>query len=118
MACNVIMSTDTSVDDLSDNTDNSAVLHSDLLDFNQHSITTKYITESESHSFFRFDDLNAINLLHLNCRSLMKNFTGLQNLLSIISGKLTAIALTETWLTLNSKSTFHLPGYNFFHIHV
>jgi hypothetical protein len=85
-----------------------------LENFNQPSTSTKYIAENDTHSFFHFEDTEAMNMLHLNCRSLSKNFNGLQNLLHVISGKLTVIAVTETWLTADSKFTLNLPGYKFF----
>jgi len=114
MESNIVLSSDTSVDDLFDNMDESVVDSSDLFDSSHLSCTTKYITESDSHSFFQFEDPDAINLLHLNSRSLKKNYMGLQNLLTAISGKLTAIAVTETWLSSNLETSFNLPGYNFF----
>ena len=57
-----------------------------------------YVTEKELHDFFHFEDNLCFNVLHVNCRSLNKNFNGLQRLLSSVSGKLSVIAVSETWL--------------------
>ena len=42
-----------------------------------------------------------------------KNFSNIVNLLSTLSRPLTAIALTETWLTVSNQDTYQLPGYKF-----
>jgi len=72
-----------------------------------------YLTENDLHDFFHFDDKLCFNVLHVNCRSLNRNFEALQNLLSSVSGKLSVIAVSETWLTELSQDTFNLSGYTF-----
>ena len=111
MASNPSLSSDSSVDDLLDNSDNYSESSSEL---SQQTHSTKYLAESDTHSFFHFDNQNAINLLHINCRSIASKVSDLQNLLSAISGKITAIGVTETWLAANTEDTINLPGYKFF----
>ena len=76
-------------------------------------IDSKYLADSSIHEFFKLDDRTAINLLHANCRSLSKNFSKLSTLFNLISGKITAIAVTETWLTESNSDIFNFPGYEF-----
>ena len=35
------------------------------------------------------------------------------NLLGLISGSISAIAVTETWLTVDTQDLYHIPGYTF-----
>ena len=72
-----------------------------------------YIEECKLNDFFEFQDKPAINVMHINCRSMKKNFSNIVNLLSTLSRPLTAIALTETWLTVSNQDTYQLPGYKF-----
>jgi len=74
-------------------------------------MTCKYYLEQDLHDFFKFGDHFAINLLHINARSIKSNFQKIENLLSNISGTLTAVAITETWLTVALKDVYLLPGY-------
>jgi hypothetical protein len=62
---------------------------------------------------FYFSDHAAINILHINCRSLKKNFGSIKGLFNFISFPLFAIAVTETWLTEHLQDAYRLPGYNF-----
>jgi hypothetical protein len=50
--------------------------------------------------------------LHINCRSLRKNFDSIHHLLTICH-PLTALALSETWLTAEIQDDYVIPGYNF-----
>jgi len=74
---------------------------------------SKYVTEDKVNEFFHFDDLSAINLLHVNCRSLKKNFDSVKLLLANISCPLTALALSETWLIPAFNDMHNLPRYIF-----
>jgi len=51
--------------------------------------------------------------MHVNCRSIHNNFKPFVNLLHIASCSLTAIVLTETWLTPQNQDMFIIDGYNF-----
>ena len=59
-------------------------------------LACNYVTENELEEFFRFSDNNNFNLLHVNCRSIKKNFRALTNLLRNISSSLSALAVSET----------------------
>ena len=51
--------------------------------------------------------------MHINCRSLNKNFKSLCNLLARCSGTLTAVGVTETWLSPNFEDNFCIDRYKF-----
>src|ERR1043165_7269477 len=74
---------------------------------------SRYISEDQLEKFFNFNNKQAINVIHVNMRSLKKNFDKLESLLHVASGKLSVIAETETWLTDDTKDAFFLPGYSF-----
>ena len=75
---------------------------------------SNYITEDELSKFYNpVNHFSAINLLHVNCRSLKKNFNHLKNLISMISEPVMAIAVTETWLVDSLHHAYELPNYNF-----
>jgi len=70
--------------------------------------------------FFNPAKTSSIDLIHINCRSKRNKFSELLQLVEIISGPLTAIAVTETWLTLDTQDLYRVPGYKFVshpHIH-
>ena len=73
----------------------------------------EYISEGNLNKFFKFEDDNAINLIHINARSLKKNIEQIRSLINNISSTITAIAISETWLTDNLQDVFFLNGYNF-----
>lgn len=72
-----------------------------------------YITEDKLRDFFNFKNRSALNVLHINCRSLNKNFESIKYLLSSLPHSLTAVGVTETWLTDIYHDSYILPGYNF-----
>ena len=85
----------------------------DMYDSTQCIKSTKYISESAAREWFDFKDCYALKMMHINCRSLKRNFNNLQTLLNVLRDKLTVIAVTETWLSASLTDTIHLPGYNF-----
>ena len=76
-------------------------------------IGSKYVTEKDINKFFNFDDTEAVNVLHVNVRSMNKKFCHLESLLANILQPLSAIAVTETWLSESSKNIFFIPNYQF-----
>src|SRR5271163_4125172 len=62
--------------------------------------------------------LNTSNFLflHVNCRSIRKNFQSLQNFLLFMKVKPFAIAITESWLVEGEEIFFTLPGFDFISI--
>ena len=76
-------------------------------------VNNKYLAEKDLDKFFNFNDSKAINMLHINIRSMKKNFCQLEALLSTMSDSVSAIAITETWLTESSKDAYFIPNYKF-----
>ena len=89
----------------------------DLLASNIPTFASKYITEDKLNDFFHFKDNSALNLMHVNCRSIKKNFVPLNNLMNLLSGQISALAVTETWLTESLQDVYNIPGYNFISNH-
>ena len=71
-----------------------------------------YLTLKDVPKFIG-NNLNCLNFMHINCRSLQRNFDTLSSLISQIDKQLTALAVSETWLKPNNEDAFHLPGYAF-----
>lgn len=75
---------------------------------------TSYVTLNEIKDILHSSiDYNTINLLHVNCRSLPKNFDSLYSTINYIDMPFTAIAVSETWLKEHNESIFTIPGYDF-----
>ena len=77
----------------------------------------KYLTETECIKFCDFDDQAALNIMHLNMRSLPANFDGLGRLLDSLTGTLAAVMVSETWLSDSSYDCFALDNYTFISNH-
>src|SRR5271156_706176 len=75
--------------------------------------TDHYIDVNNIDHFLKTPTTYGLNVTHINCRSLSKNFGALKNLLNSVATKLPIIALSETWLTKTNESIFQLPGYSF-----
>jgi len=54
---------------------------------------SKYITEDKMNNFFDLKDTAFLNFLHINCRSLKKNFGPVTNLFNFLSMPLSAIII-------------------------
>ena len=100
-------------DDLISIVDDELEANDDALHYNIPSFASKYITDSKLNDFFQFEDRSALNLLHVNCRSLKKNFNSLNNLLNMVNYSISVIAVTETWLSDSLRDVYDIPGYNF-----
>lgn len=61
-------------------------------------------------------DNNYLNVIHINIRSLQKNFDGLKSFLSCLPKPPDIIALTETWLQEHTKHLYSMEGYDSFHL--
>ena len=62
-------------------------------------------------------DPNAFSVLHLNIRSMNKNFENFKEFLKNVSVSFSAICLSETWFESQDESqnsNYILSGYNFF----
>ena len=53
----------------------------------------------------------AFSILHLNCRSIKKNFAKLIILLKSLETDIDILAISETWLCENEHKLFDIPGY-------
>ena len=73
---------------------------------------SEFITLNECVSFLTINS-TCKNFLHLNCRSLSKNFDSFSSLIAHIGIPFLALALTETWLKPHNEDIFKLSGYNF-----
>ena len=52
-----------------------------------------------------------ISVLHLNARSLKKNFSEVNTLLNTFDNTFSAIGVTETWLKSHNVSLYNIDGY-------
>ena len=66
---------------------------------------------------FQQNLLGNFDLLHVNARSLCKNYDDLLQLLSCLKHDLSVIGVSETWFnTTTDINMFQIPGYSFVHI--
>ena len=78
---------------------------------NGHIFDSKYYTPAEFNETFS-DNLDDMKLLHINARSLHRNFDHFENLVhSLTHFKFTVIGITETWLHHTSPPLYNLPNY-------
>ena len=75
--------------------------------FNSFNNSQYYSTEQ----FQKTHNIDGFSLLHLNIRSLSKNFDKFKCLLDSINYRFSIIAISETWLTSSPHSYYYLPGY-------
>jgi Reverse transcriptase (RNA-dependent DNA polymerase)/Endonuclease/Exonuclease/phosphatase family len=61
--------------------------------------------------------VDLFRVLHVNSRSLQKNYGELLNLIHIAETNFDIVAVTETWLTDQNDQLYQIPGYNFVNIH-
>ena len=74
---------------------------------------SKYMSVDKLNDFFKSGKMSAMDIIHINCRSMDKNFDEVLCLYSTISAKLTAIAVTETWLSVDTQDFYYISGYKF-----
>ena len=82
---------------------------------NQIPLNCTYVDAEDFGTFnLNFIDSN-FSILHINARSLPRNFDSIINFMNCINNyKFTVIAITETWLYQNDyASLYDIPGYNF-----
>ena len=61
-------------------------------------------------------NINNLNILHINSRSLPKNFDNITAFLNTLITPPDILAVTETWLTDINKEYFQLTGYHSYHL--
>src|SRR5271157_4938852 len=84
--------------------------------FDSSVIKCKYLECSQVKNYIAENAVvknNYLNMLHVNVRSLNKNFDELVNLIAEIEVVLPVIAVTETWLTVSNHDLYNMNGYNF-----
>ena len=77
-----------------------------------------YYTDDSFSSNINYCHTNNTSILHINIRSLVKNFDSLSNFMySINHYNFTFLAITETWLNDTSPiNTLYIDGYKLTHI--
>ena len=78
---------------------------------------SQYFTPGESSRKLNHFDKSSFSMLHLNIRSLQKNFDRLFNLLMALKFEFIVICIAETWCSDNSMNhnLFKLPQYKGIH---
>ena len=80
---------------------------------NIQNLDTPYILPEEFQNFLDDDISESLSILHLNIRSIKKNFETFKNFLSTLNYNFSIICFSETWLdeTNTENSNYELPGY-------
>ena len=73
--------------------------------------TCNYYTPSEFNVHLKNND--EFSLIHLNARSLHKNFDNISEFLSTLNNNFSVIAISETWISGTPIIPFQLDGYDF-----
>ena len=81
-------------------------------------LDTKYYVPDEVKDQLKSLQLNSFSVLHLNIRSMKKQFEAFQDFIEYLNFKFSAICRSETWLQplQISDANFQLPGYYSFHL--
>ena len=84
---------------------------------NIQNLDTPYILPEEFQNFLDDDISESLSILHLNIRSIKKNFETFKNFLSTLNYNFSIICFSETWLdeTNTENSNYELPGYYSIH---
>ena len=81
---------------------------------NKPDLTYKYLNLNSSTHFQSKN--NKLILLHLNIRSLNKNYDNLVEFSSTLPAQPHVVSLTETKIKGHPSVNINLPGYNFLHV--
>ena len=95
--------------DLINNTTSATFPSIGLLDIHHEG----YLSCNDLQSFFQKHGSKAFNVLHVNCRSLSKNFDDISLLLSEQASSVSVMGACETWLSENTDHLFNITGYQF-----
>ena len=83
------------------------------------SLDTDYVSPEDYKSKFTDCTGNSFPVLHLNIRSLSKNFESLKELYNLLSLMFSIVRFSETWSKdekVNESSLYQLEGYNLLHL--
>ena len=73
-----------------------------------------YVTNTDLNDVHSsIDHSDCIFILHVNCRSIQKNYNNLLTTINIISPPIPIIAVSEIWTHEGNEDLFGLPGYIF-----
>ena len=78
------------------------------------SLESNYLTPSKIDKNFKNFSKESFSVLHLNIKSMNKNFEAFQDFCKSLNTKFTIIRFTETWANdsnINQDSLFQLEGY-------
>ena len=97
--------------------DNSCDPEFHFFNINIQNLDTPYILTEEFHNFLDDDISESLSILHLNIRSIKKNFETFKKILSSLNYNFNIICFSETWLDEinNENSNYELPGYYSIH---
>ena len=111
---------------LLNNQDNNNDLTFEDLDSNtfEINVSSKYLLEEEFCKIFsnrKYDSIETptnketLNIMHLNCRSIKRNYDSVFELLNNLNFKFDIIAISESWFNKNDDvSLYNIQGYNSF----
>ena len=74
-------------------------------------LVSKYYDLLTYNRLFYTAQSQNINIIHLNSRSLPKNFDNIQSFIKSLHTQPDISTITETWLTDNDKHLYQLTGY-------
>ena len=90
--------------------------HPDVNLYNENDFDTRYFTVENLQSHLPED--NTFSVLHLNIRSMNKNFENFRHMLNILQYEFKIICITESRCndeSMSTNSNFQLPNYSVIH---
>ncbi|KAL7396416.1 hypothetical protein ABVT39_005480, partial [Epinephelus coioides] len=74
----------------------------------------RYYTEQQFNVNVKM--IGVLSILHINSRSLIKNFSKVYDFLGMLKTKFSAVAVSETWLSDEIGKDYELQGYRMFYV--
>ena len=74
-------------------------------------LDSPYILSEEFQKFIDSSSHDSFSILHLNIRSIKKNFENFKLFFSFLGFSFSVICFSETWLVEVGKSLYELPNY-------
>ena len=71
------------------------------------------LVDDFSLKYHEYKDNNHFSLIHINARSLSKNFEEISNYLSLLNHEFSVIGISETCLTNLTSDQFNMPNFEF-----
>ena len=97
--------------------DDSCDPDSNFFRTNFRNFDTPYLLPEELENFLGNKNKTSVSILHLNIRSISKNFDNFKLFLSSLNCKFSIICFSETWLNDQNvdNSNYELPNYSSIH---